>query len=169
MDITVHVVPDLANVLAQLVATVILFLVVRHFIYQPMTEFLNKRKTQVTQDLKEAEDSKAQAQDLKAQYEDRLQDARRESQVIIDESRERGREIQEAMENRGQEEADRLVKLAMTQIDQERAQVQDQMVASASELGLAIAEKLIGQGMDPEVQDRLVKELVKDLEEDHGL
>ncbi|MDO5036762.1 MAG: F0F1 ATP synthase subunit B [Tissierellia bacterium] len=167
MDITVHVVPDFANVIAQLLATLILFLVVRHFIYQPMTDFLNKRKAQVMEDLTQAKNTNIEAQELKDQYEKKLQDAKEEAQSILEGSRSRGREIQAQMAEEGKREAGKMIDRARSQIDQERAQAQDEIYASVSEMALLVAGKILNKNLDAKGQEAVIDQAIKDLENNH--
>ena len=56
----------------QLIATLILFLVVRAFLWKPLTNFLEARRDKMDQELKETEEAKERAikleEDLKAKY-----------------------------------------------------------------------------------------------------
>ena len=79
----IFVVPDMWNVLAQWGATLILFLVIRHFVYKPMNEFLTKRQNSVVSEIEEAEELLHEAEALRDKYKDKLQQARKEGAETV--------------------------------------------------------------------------------------
>ncbi|MDO5301489.1 MAG: F0F1 ATP synthase subunit B [Tissierellia bacterium] len=166
--IDIFVVPDLWNVLAQWGATLVLFLVLRHFIYKPMMDFLEKRKSAVMADMNDAKASKAEADALKEQYEAQMAGARKEGQSIIEESRKRGQAIEQEHLNEGKKKADQLLEKAQSQIQDEKRKALADAKAETADLALLIAQKLMGQSMDATKQKDLVDGLVKDLEGHHG-
>lgn len=165
--IDIHVVPDWANVLAQLGATVILFLVIRHFVYEPMSNFLEKRKDQVMSDMEEANRAKQEAEELKTEYENQIQQAREEGQKIVEASRKRGHELQHQQEEEGRQNAHQTIEKARLQIEREKAKAAQDLKYSTSELAVQIAEKLLQENIDAKGQENLVDQFIEELERDH--
>lgn len=165
--IDIHVIPDWPNLLAQLGATLVLFLVIRHFVYEPMSEFLEKRKDQVMNDLDEANTAKEEAEQLKAEYENQIQQAREEGQKIVEASRKRGQELQNQQEEEGRQNAKQSIEKARLQIAREKEKAAQDLKHSTSELAVLIAEKLLQENIDAKGQEKLIDQFIEDLEHDH--
>ena len=68
MDITINVFPDLLNFSVTLITTLLLFLGLRHLLFKPVTEYLNKRKAYIEDNIKSSENIKAEVEELKQEY-----------------------------------------------------------------------------------------------------
>lgn len=165
--IDIHVEPDIWNMLAQWAATLILFLVVRHFVYKPMNEFLTKRQNQVMTDLNEADTKKKEALALKAQYENELSTAQQQGQEIVEESRKRANLLEQEKIQEAKDKADALIQKARIQIENERKVASEEVRAETADLAVLIAEKLLIESMDESRQEELVNGFIKELEQNH--
>ncbi|MCD1147580.1 F0F1 ATP synthase subunit B [Peptoniphilus sp. KCTC 25270] len=165
MDI--FVVPDIWNMLAQWGATLILFLVIRHFIYKPMNEFLEKRKTRVMEDLTEAETKKKEAIAMKEEYERQLAEAKKQGQEIVEESRKRGALLEHEHVAEGKNKAEALLEKARVQIERERQMASEEIRDETADMAVLIAEKILGESIDTSHQDKLVDGFIQDLEKNH--
>lgn len=163
----IFVVPDLWNLLAQWGATLILFLVIRHFVYQPVNEFLTKRQDAIRSDLDEAEDKRLEAERLKREYEQKIGEAKDEGARIIDQSRERGRQLEASAKEEAKREAQALIDKAHADIEQEKKKAHQEVKGETADLAVLIAEQLLKEKIDVANQDKLVDGLIEDLEQNH--
>lgn len=164
MDIDVLVIPELPSLITQWVATLILFLIVRKFVYNPMKEFLNKRQEVITQQIADAEDSRKKAMELKTSYEENLKNAREEGNRIVEESRNRGKDLEKQLKEEGRVEANKILEKARLQIAKEKEMAFLEIKDSTSDMAIAIAEKLIQENLDKENQQGLIDQFIKELE-----
>ncbi len=165
--IDIHVIPDWPNLLAQLGSTLVLFLVIRHFVYEPMSNFLEKRKDQVMKDLDDANKAREEAELLKVQYEKQIDDARTEGLEIVEASRKRGNELKKQQEEEGRQNAEQIIEKARLQIALEREKAAQDLKLSTSEMAVLIAEKLLEQNIDATGQEKLIDQFIEELEHDH--
>ncbi|MDQ0508559.1 F-type ATPase subunit b [Aedoeadaptatus ivorii] len=163
----IFVVPDIWNVLAQWGATLILFLVIRHFVYRPMSEFLAKRQEAVTSDLQQAEDRRLEAEQLKAQYEEKIDDAKREGAEIVEESRKRAKLMEQRAAEDARAEARALMERAKGDIDREKKNAEKEVRTETADLAVLIAQKLLKENIEVSDQDRLVDGMIEELEKNH--
>ena len=163
----IFVVPDMWNVLAQWGATLILFLVIRHFVYKPMNEFLTKRQNSVVSENEEAEELSHEAEALRDTYKDKLQQARKEGAEIIEASRERGRDLEKSAAEEAKAHAAKIIDKAEKDIALEKAQALKDVREETADLAVMIAEKLLQDNIDAKNQDALVDGLIEDLEKNH--
>ena len=59
-----------------IVNLLILFLLLKHFLFKPITQMMESRTAEIENNLKDAEEQKQKAQQLNTQYEEQLQGAR---------------------------------------------------------------------------------------------
>ena len=163
----IFVVPDLWNVLAQWGATLILFLVIRHFVYQPMNDFLAKRQASIASDIEEAKAERMEAERLKSDYEQKLRDAKEEGTEIIEKSRERGRELEKSAAEEAQARAEAMIEKAKADIEREKAKARQDVQNETSDLAVMIAEKLLNDTIDEKHHDELINGLIQDMEKRH--
>lgn len=165
--IDIFVVPDIWNVLAQLGATLVLFLVIRHFLYKPMNEFLEKRKEKVMSDLNEADTKKKEALALKSEYEEELSKAQQEAQEIIEESRKRGAMLEKEQVEEAKEKSQAILNKARLQIDSEKQMAREEVRKEVGDLAVLMAEKILNDTINEKKQAELVDGFIKDLEQNH--
>ena len=77
----IYIMPDWINFTLQILSTLVLFFVIKHFAWAPMKEFLRKRQELVSQEINHAEMLKADAMALKQSAEAQVQVARDEARV----------------------------------------------------------------------------------------
>lgn len=161
--IDVNVIPDPINVALQWGATLVLYLIVKKYIYAPVKEMLNKRQDKIMKDLNDAEAAAEEAFQLKTTYETKMNEAKQEGQRIVEESRKRGKEVQNQLIEEGKESAHKLLDNARYQIDVEKQQAFKEVKGATSEMAIAIAQKLIGKNLDTDTEDKLIDKFIEDL------
>ena len=75
------------NLVLTMINLVILFLILRKFLFRPIMNIMEKREAMISDGLKNAEDSQNQALELKSQYEEKLKGAGEESSQMIERAR----------------------------------------------------------------------------------
>lgn len=85
--------PDWINFTLQILSTLVLFFVIKHFAWAPMKEFLRKRQELVSEEINHAEMLKADAIALKQSAEAQVQVARDEAREIVENSKKQAQNI----------------------------------------------------------------------------
>lgn len=162
--IDIFVIPELPDLLAQWGATLVLFLVVRRFVYHPMKNFLAERQNTVTSELETAKEKREEAEKMKAEYEAGIKNAKEEGNRIIEESRSRGKELEKQLREDGEAEAEQILEKARLQIAKEKEMAYREVKDSTSDMAIAMAEKIIGENLSDQGQKALVDDFIKKLE-----
>jgi len=103
-------------------------------------------------------------QNLKAENERILQEARNERDVILKEARETKDMIVNEARTKAQQEADRLIGIARDTINNEKMAAITELKNQVATLSIEIAEKVIRQQLSSdEKQKALVNDLLKDV------
>lgn len=149
------------EMLIQVLATLLLFLVVRYFFWENITGYLSNRKDLMNSEIEEAQNSNLEAQQLKEVAEIELQDVRNSAKTIIDEARDRGEQERTKIVGVAKVEATKVMTNAKKEIDSEiekaKSSINDEIVSVAT----LMAEKIIKKEIDAEKHKDLINEVTK--------
>ena len=142
--------------------TLVMFLItlwiLKRYVFGPLGEFLEARRTKIAEDLDSAESNRNESERLVGEYNSRLEEARRES----DEMRERGRKD-------GERQGAEIMAAAHEQRDRVMADADDRIAAQAREaasgiqgevveLAMMAAEKVTRKTLSDDEHRRLIEE-----------
>ena len=125
---------------------VVLYLLLRHFLFKPVMGIMEKRKNLIDQELENAKTAQAKAEELKGHYEGALAGAKEESAQIIEAAKADAINECVRMVKEANAEAAKIIETAKATAEQER---KNALLGAKSEIaGLAVeaARKLLSQG-----------------------
>ncbi|WP_130805733.1 F0F1 ATP synthase subunit B [Senegalia massiliensis] len=161
----IHVLPDPFNFTLQLLATLVLFLVLRHFLWDTVKEFLNKRQESVQNDLDRAEKEKVEAMKLKEEYQAKIEDAKGEGKEIIESSRKKAEDIKEDIVNNAKKESNDMINRAKKEIEREQRQARMELKNEVVELAMLAASKVIDKNLDKEAHAGMIDKFIDEVGE----
>jgi F-type H+-transporting ATPase subunit b len=146
------------------IATFLLAIVILwKFLWKPLAKFMEKRTRGIEQDIANARKSREQAEEIEAQFKARLTQIDEETRVILRRAADENKRMRDRMLAEAQEEARRLIQNASRQIETDQRHAIRELRTETVRLAVLIAEKALKQSVDPEVQERLIKEFVEGL------
>ncbi|WP_297234816.1 F0F1 ATP synthase subunit B [uncultured Flavonifractor sp.] len=155
----------LSTILFTIVNLLILFLLMKKFLFARVNAVLEQRAALVKSEIASAEDNNRQAQELKAQYESKLTDARHEAAKIVADAQNRAQRVYEGKMAEAETDAKRLRSQAEAQIRTER----DTMLRGArnevASLALLAAAKVAQRSMDSADDKALVDTFLSEVGE----
>src|SRR5699024_2640671 len=98
----------------------LLYLILKKFLHEPVTKFLQERKDKIQADIDQAKILEEEATKLRDDYESRIDLAKKESQEIVEAARKRGEDLKEDIIAEARKEAEGIVSRARTEISRER-------------------------------------------------
>ena len=144
------------NIVWTIVNLLILFLLLKRFLFKPITQMMESRAAEIENNLKDAEEQKQKAQDLNAQYEEQLAGAREEAAQILSEAKAQGQREYSSILKTAQQEAQREQERSRAQLEQEREDMLRGVQENVTELVLLAASKLSQKELDQESDRKLV-------------
>lgn len=147
-----------------IVNILILFVLLRIFLFKPVHKFMDERTASVQNDLDSAKKSKEEAEALRQNYEDTLSNARTEADEIISKAREEAVMEKERIIRQSQEEADQIITEANKTIENERKRAMQQAQSQIADLAIEAASKIIGENVDNDRNRKLVDDFLSDEE-----
>lgn len=165
LNFNVNALPKLIPFLLQISATIILFLILRHFLFKPVTEFLNKRQEGIAKDLDEASKNRNEAETLREQYELKIQEAKKEGQLIIEAAKKRGEELRENIIAEANNDAKNIVEKAKKEIETEREKAVDHLKSEVVAIAMMAASKVIDKNLDENAHKNLINQFINEVGE----
>lgn len=142
----------------------ILFILLRIFLFKPINKMKADRTRTIQDNLDSAEKAKAEAEELRQQYEESISEAKEKANQIIMKAHEDAETERSAIIRKSQEEAEKIVADADKTIENERKRVLRQAQSEIADLAIEAASKIIGENVDDEKNRKLVDKFLSDEE-----
>lgn len=139
---------------------ILLFVLLKIFLFKPIGKMIDDRTQSIQKDIDDAERAKKEAEELKAQYESSVSEAKEEASRILREAHDEAETERENIIRRSHEEAENIISAAGESIENERKRVIRQAHAEIADLAIEAASKVIGENLDDEKNRRLVDEFL---------
>lgn len=152
-----------ATFFMQIINFVVLFLFLKTFAWGPLLKAMHARTEKIENNIRQADEDRAAAAEMKKDYEKKLADARLKAQEITDSAAQRSEAEHRARVEETQQEIEQMKSAAKAQIAQEREDAARTMKGEVVALSLAAAAKLIGQKMDDATDAELIGEFIDSL------
>lgn len=139
---------------------VLIFLMVK-FAWKPILNSLNEREEGIQGALDAAEKAKLEMENLHADNEKLLQEARAERETMLKEAREMKNKMVSDAKEEAKTEADKIVAQAQIIIESEKKSAIEELKQQVASLSLEIAEKVVKHELsDKEKQMKLVDQML---------
>lgn len=153
------------TIIFTIINLLVLYLILRKLLFGRVNAVLEQRAALVKSEIASAEASNQQAQDLKAQYESKLTDARHEAAKIVADAQNRAQRVYEGKMAEAESDTKRLRSEAESQIASER----DDMLRGArnevASLALLAAAKVAQRSMNEADDKALVDSFLSEVGE----
>ena len=126
-------------------------------------KILEKRRTTILSDLKEAEDRLSKAQVSLSKAKDELASAKEKAEKIRNDCKARAEAIRLESEKRTVEEMARIKQGAASDLNAEAARVTSQLRKEAAELAIQKALAMLPKKLDSSTQDNFLKQSIKNI------
>lgn len=143
---------------------IILLVLLRRFAWKPILGAVKSREESIKAQLAAAEAARKEMQNINADNERILKEARAEREVLLKEAREIKEKIIADAKGAAQGEADKMIKQAKAAIKSERQAAVTELKNQVATLSVAIAEKVMkGELSDKQKQLKMVDNLLEDV------
>lgn len=166
-NLKIVIVPDFLNLSIQIVATLILFFILKHFLFKPVNEMLTKRREYIETNMRESEEAKAQSLKMKEEYEEQIKSAKTQANDIISEARNYGEELKQRAVKESKDEAKKVYDAGIEALELERQKVMNSVNNDIVDMAIIAAEKVLRSNIGDSLDKNMVKNFVMDMEESH--
>lgn len=153
-----------ATMIAQVLNFLILAVILRAVAYKPVAKLLQQRSDSIKNSIDKAEADKKAAEETLAEYKNKLADAHKQAQAIVDKAEMTARQERETLVAETKKEIDRMKQTAQEEIQNERNRAFEEMKSEIVSLSLAAAEKIVAKNLTSKENDKLVNDFISSLD-----
>lgn len=153
----------LSDSVLMIVAIFVLFLAMSYFLFNPARKVLSERQSKIRNELEDAKKNMEDAQQLRAQYEEKLKNIDKEAEAILSEARKDALANETEIIEKAREEAARIIAKAQTEAKLEKQKMADEVKKDMINVATLMAGKAISASIDIKVQDSLIDETLREI------
>lgn len=124
---------------------IVFFFLLKKFAWKPILGAVKSREESINNALEAAEKAKAEMENLQADNDKLLKEARAEREAMLKEAREIKNQTIEAAKTEAQEQANKIIAQAQASIESEKKAAMAELKSHVAGLSLEIAEKVVRQ------------------------
>lgn len=156
----VSIPPDLWSMVAIWLNTLILFLLVKKFLFKPVQNVLAQRDAEIKNMYNSARTAESDAKAMEKEYTQKLSDAKNEAGRIMQTAVKSASEKSDEIIAEAQTKANDIIEKAHSRIEQERKAAVQEIQSQVADMAVAIAQKVIEKEIDPKTHEKLVEDFI---------
>jgi len=143
----------------------ILFFALKKILFKPIKDMIDKRQNEIDSLYKDANQSKTEAEEMRADYEQKLEVASKKSDEIIQDATRRARLQGEEIVKEAQNQASATLKKAEAEIEMEKKQAINDIKDQVSDMAIAIAAAVVERDVDAKENADIVDSFIENFGE----
>lgn len=155
------------NVVVQLINTLILFLILKKFLFERVRAMIAARENEVEKIYTDAADAKAEAERLQAEYAASIAGAKAEAERIVKDAHKTAQQRSDELLAEARDEAGAMLAKAETDIAREKKKAVNEIKDEISDLALQIAEKVVDREINAADHARMIADFIDGVGESH--
>ena len=150
---------------AQICNLFIQMYLIKRFLFKPVHEILEKRRVAADAEIIQAEETKAKAEAMRAEYERNMQDARQKANEILDSARNTAAIQSEKILKEAQDQTFAMKNKAEKEIAQEKKKAVNEVKGEIGDMAVEIAGKVIEREINEKDHEKLIDEFISNVGE----
>ncbi|MBR2903002.1 MAG: F0F1 ATP synthase subunit B [Clostridia bacterium] len=147
----------------------ILYIVLKKFFFNKINDMLEKRKTEVEDTYRRADEAEAEANAIKEQYDAKMAGAQAEAEEIVSNAVKAARTKENTIVSEAKAKAAATIAGAEAKIEIDRQKAINEVKEDISSMAVEIASKVIERDIGPEDHERLIDKLIDELSADNDV
>lgn len=136
------------NLVFTIINLLILYLLMKKFLFGPITDIMEKRKAMIEEQLANAAAAEESANALKAQYEDTLKTADMDADAILADAKEKAKSEYDRIVSEANGQAGKIIKNAEKTVEIQREKTLRNLESEIAGLAMDAAAKVVGEQAD---------------------
>jgi F-type H+-transporting ATPase subunit b len=158
------VTPNVGLMIWTLLAFGIALLILRRVAFPRIQQALEKRQTMIEESIDAAERTRTEADQLLADYRERLREAREQADEIVARARKAGEKTQDDARLEAKKTREEMLEDARRDIEQETRRSLAQIRREVADLTVLATEKVARKSLTPEDHERLINEALQEFD-----
>jgi len=140
----------------ELVAFLIVVFVIGRYILPPINKVMSERQATIHQALLDAEEAKQRQAEAEEEYKRIVNEARVQARSVVEEANKMAEQSRVERRQQAEAEYERIVNSASAEVEAQTRRAQEELRAQTAELAIAVAEKVLGEGIDRSAQTSFI-------------
>ena len=158
---------NLWQILISLANLTILFLLLKKFLYKPVTKMLQARQTEIDSQYSDAENAKQSAEAKDAELTTRLANAKAEAEGIVKEAADTAKLRSDKIVEDARVAADGIIRQAEVEAELERKKANESIKEQIVDVSTALAQKMLEREINIDDHRVLIDEFIDKIGEDN--
>ena len=138
--------------IVELVAFLIVVFILGRYILPPINKIMDERQATIRQALADAEEAKRRAAEAEEEYKRIVGEARTQARSVVEEANRMAEQSRTERRQQAEAEYERIVASAGAEVEAQTRRAQEELRQQAADLAIAVAEKVLGEGIDRNAQ-----------------
>lgn len=148
------------DVILVLISTCIIILLAKKYFWSQLIALVEKRQSIIQENIDSSYRVKAEAETVKAEYDEKMKNAGKEAHDIVESAREHASQEKVRIIQEAKDEAARLRKQNQEDIEHDKLNAEKEMKAAISDVAMEAAKKLVEKEMDEVTQKKFVDDFI---------
>ena len=153
---------NIPSLIAYVVNFVILLGILYLLAYKPIIRLLDQRADRIRESLSAADEARQEATNARSAIDEQVNEARREGQRLLDQSREAADRFRAEEMERARGEAEAFIERAHSDIQRERDAAIQEVRANFGDLAITAAEQVIRRSLDRQTHQELIAQVLEE-------
>lgn len=153
------------QILISLANLVILFLLFKKFLFEPVKKIMAKRQEEVDSRYDNASKAEADAMELKSTWETKMKSAEDEAGAIIKDAVDKADRRNEIMLYESREKAESIIRKAKAEAERDKADAQEYIKKEIVDVSTALSEQVLGREINMDDHKNLIDSFIDNLED----
>ena len=151
---------DPTTIILVLANTLILFLVLKHFLFNKVNQVIDDRKAEVENTFKRADEAEEKAKQLEMEYNEKIMSAKDESAEIVRNATKKAQSRSDEIISDAKAEAKAIVANATAEIEREKKIAVNQIKDEIAGIAFSAAEAVIEKELDVNDNEKLIESFI---------
>ena len=149
-----------ATIVVEMVGFILLLLLLKRFLWVPVTEYLEQRRQDIAHTYEKVEQTRQEMESLRDEYQQRLANIEAEARAQIQQAIKEAQQVREHILSEARQQAEKMVRDAQETIQYERQKALAEMRAQVVELTLLATSRILQESVDDARHRKMVQDFV---------
>ena len=154
---------NLWQIVVSLLNLVILFLIIKKFLYQPVKNVLKSRQDKIDEQNNKASEYLSDAERTKVELEAKLNDAENQADNILNEATVNAQRRKEKILDEARDEAESIIRQAKTNAELEMKKAESEIKAQIVDVSFELSKKIIEREIKEEDHHKLIDSFIEQI------
>lgn len=141
----------------------VLLAILSHFLFKPVNEVIDKRSSDIENNINQAKLDKEKAEELRIANEEEYRAAKKQGKIIVENYKAKAENVSEEIISDAHKEAELIIERAKKEIQREREKAEDEVKSRTIELSLELSKKALEKSIDEKMHRELIEKFISEV------